>query len=233
MSIINRLHPTQYEFRQDGNYKLMNLPAASHYGLIAQDVEKVLPNLIKETKFEPAIAMPHKPGIDGKNITKDSIKADVINFKALNYTELIPIIIKGMQELSAQNDSLKRENTLQQKINADLQHQINELKAMIVSKQSTVNGQQPAVISSALLEQNIPNPFTNSTTINYTLPQKFASAQIVITDKNGKTLKTVNVSGSGKGTLKVDASTLSSSAYQYSLYVDGNLIETKQMLVTR
>ena len=73
---------------------------------------------------------------------------------------------------------------------------------MIVSNRSPlnagVNGQPSTVISAASLQQNIPNPFTNSSTINYTLPQKFASAQIVITDKNGKTLKTVNVSDSGK-----------------------------------
>ncbi len=150
MGIINKLHPTQYEFRQDGNYKLMMLPAGSHYGLIAQDVEKVLPNLIKETEFDPAMAKPHKPG--EKNITKDSAKSDVINFKALNYTELIPIMIKGMQELSSQNDSLKDKSTVQEKINADLQNQINELKAMIVSDKSTpvplnagVNGQPSTV----------------------------------------------------------------------------------------
>ena len=140
MDIINKLHATQYEFRQDGNYKLMNLPVGSHYGLIAQEVETVLPNLIKETKVDPAMATPRKPG--EKNIAKDSAKSDVINFKALNYTELIPIMIKGMQELSSQNDSLKNENIVQEKVNAGLQNQINELKAMIVSNQSTVNSQQ-------------------------------------------------------------------------------------------
>ena len=75
---------------------------------------------------------------------------------------------------------------------------VDELKAMIVSGRSTVDGQQSTAISSASLQQNIPNPFTNTTKIGYTLPQKFNSAQIVITDKNGKTLKTVNVSDSGK-----------------------------------
>ena len=35
--------------------------------------------------------------------------------------------------------------------------------------------------------------------------------------------------GNGKGSAQIDASTVSSGAYQYSLYVDGKLIETKQM----
>ena len=227
MDIINKLHATQYEFRQDGNYKLMNLPVGSHYGLIAQEVETVLPNLIKETKFDPAMATPRKPG--EKNIAKDSAKSDVINFKALNYTELIPIMIKGMQELSSQNDSLKNENIVQEKVNAGLQNQINELKSMMISSQQITI----SISSSASLQQNIPNPFTNTTSIGYSLPNKFSSAHIVITDKNGKTLKAIIISGSGKGSIHVDASTISSGAYQYSLIVDGRLIDTKQMILIK
>jgi hypothetical protein len=63
---------------------------------------------------------------------------------------------------------------------------VDELKAMIVSGRSTVDGQQSTAISSASLEQNIPNPFTNTTKIGYTLLQKYTNAQIVITDKTVK-----------------------------------------------
>src|SRR5206468_645797 len=116
---------------------------------------------------------------------------------------------------------------------SSLQNQINELKAMILSNQSSANNQQSIVISSASLLQNIPNPFTNSTTIGYILPQKFTNAQIVIKDKLGSTLKVVNVSGIGKGSLNVDASTLASGTYQYSLIIDGKFIDTKQMILAR
>lgn len=50
---------------------------------------------------------------------------------------------------------------------------------------------------------------------------------------NDKTLKAVKVSGSGKGDINVDASTLSSGAYQYSLIVDGKLFATKQMVIAK
>ena len=225
MNIINKLHPTQYKFRQDGNYKLMHLPAGNHYGLIAQDVEKVLPNLIKETKFDPALATPH-------NITKDSAKSDVINFKALNYTELIPIMIKGMQELSQQNDSLKNKIVAQQQINYDLETRLAKLEAMMNVSSVSINNQQSTVISSSSLQQNIPNPFTHTTNIGYSLPQKFTSAQIVITDKSGRIIKAINIL-SNKGNVIIDASTLASGAYQYSLIVDGRLIDTKQMVLAK
>ena len=89
------------------------------------------------------------------------------------------------------------------------------------------------VILSASLSQNIPNPFNNTTTINYSIPQQFSSAQIIITDQSGKVLKQININSVAKGSLNVDASTLPSGAYCYSLIVNGKLIDTKQMVLVK
>jgi hypothetical protein len=159
----------------------------------------------------------------------------------LRYADFVVPLVKAVQELSAENDSVKNENAAQQNQINNLQKQIDELKAMMVSNQTTVNRQRATVLSSASLTQNIPNPFRDATTINYTLPQQYSSAKIIITDKNGSVLKEVNFSNSsptggswkGAGSLNVDASTLSSGAYQYSLYVDGRLIDTKQMVLAK
>jgi len=62
---------------------------------------------------------------------------------------------------------------------------------------------------------------------------QYSSAKIILTDKLGKTLKEINVSGKGRGSLQIDASMFSSGAYQYTLYVDSRLIDTKQMLLTK
>lgn len=101
----------------------------------------------------------------------------------------------------------------------------------MVPNQSTVNRQLSTVVSSASLEQNIPNPFNHTTTINYTLPQQYSSAKMIVVDRAGKVLKEINVSGNGKGSLKLDASILASGAYNYSLYVDGTLIDTKGIVL--
>jgi len=151
----------------------------------------------------------------------------------LRYSEFVVPLVKAVQELSAANDAKDAALEVQQKINADLQKQIDELKAMIISNQPSANSQRSTLLASSSLQQNIPNPVTNSTTINYTLPQIHSSAKIIITDKNGKAIKEANISGSGKGSLKVDASLFAGGIYQYSLYADGKLIETKQMVVAR
>ncbi len=132
----------------------------------------------------------------------------------LRYSEFVVPLVKAVQELSKQNE--------------DLQKQIDELKAIVLKgkQQSSLN------VSSAALGQNVPNPFINSTIIHYTIPKSRntgTSAKIIITDKNGKVLKEARVVGSGKGSINVDAATLSSGTYQYSLYIDGKLIDTKQM----
>jgi hypothetical protein len=230
IEIINKLHPKQYQFRQDGNYKLMNLPQGNHYGLIAQEVEKVLPDLVKDSRFKTSLSNPQLTEEEAKN-------AEIINFKALNYTEMIPILIKGMQEQQSIIENQQQQSDLQQQ-------EIDELKQMVLLlqqnfsnynprfRQSAGGNQQVAINQkpeTASLSQNIPNPFNNTTTIKYNVPQTSSTKKIIITDKIGKILKEVDLPGSGKGSLKIDASTLSSGAYQYSLYIDGRLADTKQM----
>jgi hypothetical protein len=133
----------------------------------------------------------------------------------LRYSDFVVPLVKAVQQLSQQNE--------------DLQKQINELRAMMSSSNINTN----IMINDASLSQNNPNPFTKTTTIAYSLPQKFAHAQIIITDKNGKTLKQINISGSGKGAVNIDAATLSAGAYNYALYADGKLISSKQMVLTK
>lgn len=233
MDILKQLHPKQYQYKQDGDYKLMNLPNGQHYGLIAQDVEKILPDLVKNSKFNVEYAMPHKPFIDSKSAgnkfsNQTAQTAEIINFKALNYTELIPIIIKGMQEQQTTIEKQQQSIEELKQLNQQQQQQINQLIGLVNA--ATANS---IATSKLALQQNVPNPFSNSTSITYSLPAKFSSAKIIITDKNGNALKQINLTNTGNGTVQIDASTLASGAYQYSLYIDGKTIETKQMVLQK
>jgi hypothetical protein len=194
-----------------------------HTGFVAQDVEKVA----QELKYD----------FDGVNHPQN----DKDNY-SLVYADFVPSLVKAVQELSTQNDSLMQEN-------ADLRKQFADLRALVLSVQQKQESCSPCGTGSASsvqtntafitdadavsLQQNIPNPFNNTTIINYTLPQTYSSAKIIVVDKNGKMLKEINVTGSGKGSLKLEAATLSSGAYHYSLYVNGRLIDTKQMVLAK
>jgi hypothetical protein len=60
------------------------------------------------------------------------------------------------------------------------------------------------------------------------LPQQYFSAKIIVVNKTVKVLKEINVSAK-KDSVQLDASTLASGAYQYSLHIDRKLIDRKQM----
>jgi hypothetical protein len=97
MNILLQLKPKIYEFRSDGKFSNLNLPKGKHYGVLAQDLEEVLPNLVKEVENE--VSPP--PVIDNQNgsLKLASLETvEKIKTKAVNYTELIPIMIKGIQE---------------------------------------------------------------------------------------------------------------------------------------
>ena len=228
MNIINKLKPKNYEFRDDEKYASFNLPKGTHYGLIAQDLQLVLPNLVSEVlrpigsiKLETAI----KPSADGKplsaaeiaqqkKVTETAESKENIMIKGINYTELIPILIKGMQELSAKNE--------------DLQSQISELKSLI-AKGGNATSIGPG---NGYLKQNIPNPATNNTVISYYLPDNVGYAQIKITDIKGSVIKTFNAA-KGEGQISLRSGDLPAGTYNYSLYLNNKTIDTKQMIITK
>jgi hypothetical protein len=225
LKFINKLRPVTYHLNvHDIDKKLRvtedKLTAGEadkkekqlYTGFVAQEVEKAANEI----------------GYDFSGVSKPENDSD---FYGIRYTDFIMPLVKSVQELSKQNDSLKETN-------ASLQSQMNEMKAVIkkLADKEDIDISSTSInasLSSASLAQNIPNPYNHTTSIAYNLPAKFSSAQIVVTDITGKTLKTVNVSGQGKGVLHLDASILSAGYYNYSLMVDGKLIDTKRMILAK
>ena len=228
LEMINKLHPKSYTFRTDGWYGKMNLPTGTHIGIMAQELEKVLPEAVKESSINTNYLSRERGN------GKEQGPGENIDFKAVNYVELIPVMIKGMQELSAKNeeltaanDKLVKQNADQQTLNQSLETRLSKLEGMM-----NTGKQQNVSLSSASLEQNIPNPpVNNATKINYNIPASAANAEMTITDVYGKKVKQINLNKSGKGILNVDTKGLAAGTFSYTLFVDGKMIETKKMVV--
>jgi hypothetical protein len=86
LSKIMALQPENYEY-DTATYKAMNLPTGMQDGLIAQDVETVMPELVTE------VTAPH-PDID----TVDAAPTTPTTFKAINYNGFIAVLIAAVQE---------------------------------------------------------------------------------------------------------------------------------------
>ncbi|MEP7318406.1 MAG: hypothetical protein ABI921_06685 [Panacibacter sp.] len=146
----------------------------------------------------------------------------------LRYAEFVGPLVKAVQELSKMNDEKDT------KIN-DLQNQINELRALMLSNTRTAissleSSQTTTVGSLATLGQNIPNPFNSSTTINYYLPVNKGNASINLYSESGAIIKSVKLSGIGSSSINIKTAEFSSGTYRYALVLDGKIIDSKQMI---
>jgi hypothetical protein len=79
LELLNKLRPVSYTWDEKLNRK------GTDFGLIAQEVEEILPNIVKETE----------------TLFDDKI------YKSVSYEKLIPFLIKSIQELTEEINKLK------------------------------------------------------------------------------------------------------------------------------
>jgi hypothetical protein len=222
LAFINKLKAVTYNLDATGLDNFLNKNRANKNGSGARErslMDKALKDKEKniQTGFvaQDVEKAAKEIGYDFSGVDVAQNENDVYGLK---YAEFVVPLVKAVQELSAKNDEKD------QKI-ASLEARLDKLEVLLKSPASSTT-----LLSDATLDQNLPNPFGKNTTIGYTLPQHYKRAHIQITDATGKLLKTMNISGSGRGTINVDASILSAGAYYYALYIDNTLISTKTMI---
>ena len=140
---------------------------------------------------------------------------------SLSYEKLVVPLIKAVQEQQQKIEKLEQENS-------DIKNQLTELKALVMGHTGagTISG------SEVMLEQNTPNPFDHTTSIKYAIPSGFQSAQLLITDNSGRTIKAIALT-STSGVAHLDGYLLSGGSYNYSLVIDGKIALTKKMVITK
>ncbi|MEI6948701.1 tail fiber domain-containing protein [Paraflavisolibacter sp. H34] len=114
LGIIGKLKPHRFEYRRDGKLAGLNLPTGKHFGLLAQELEATLPQLVQEVENEvflpDATALPPSPnGTAAVTPPAPVTTVEKISLKAVNYTELIPLLIRAIQEQQEQIQKLQEE----------------------------------------------------------------------------------------------------------------------------
>lgn len=217
LQIVNLLTPKTFYFDTTAHPN-MSLSSRKQWGFVAQDVETVLPELVGS-----AI---HPPEMD----TNGNVIIPALTYKTLNYQGFIAILMKGMQEQQKQIQSQKNSiDSLRTQMNSccssntrtqNPDPSINQTNVTLDNSQNIV------------LNQNVPNPFAEQTTIAYNLPESVQKAQLLFYDATGKLIKSVDLTDRGKGQVNVFANDLSNGIYSYALVVDGQIADTKRMVKT-
>lgn len=209
-SILLNLKPKYYSFNNE-EFPQMGLGEGTHCGLIAQEVEEILPDLVEDIIF------PTHFDSDG------NIDSESFSYKGLNYIELIPILIGGFQEQQAQISSLTEQLNACCSDVKSLNLPIDE-ETQVVLKNVSDENQKP------ILYQNTPNPHGGQCSIRYFVPESNSACEIHFFDNYGNLVKAISIPAKGMGQLNVDAQDLSAGSYTYALVIDGEVKATRVML---
>ncbi len=225
---IKTLNPVSYNFTNTAVPQI-SFKSNLDYGFIAQQLQTVYPELVD------TVRVPAKLDSLGNIVNPAKI------LKTVNYKAMSALLVRSVQEQQFTIDSLKNKLLKQDSINAKVQDQIAALTNQINGCCSNATGRVATPTKNQVdvelsdkdvivLDQNVPNPFAEQTTITYNVPVSVGKAQIIFYNALGQIIQTVDIKTRGKGKVNVFASDLSSGLYHYTLIADGKVIESKKMV---
>jgi hypothetical protein len=95
---VMALQPKRYDMKTDEFKGRINLPKGEQFGLLAQDVQAVFPQLVRDATAPVRLT---------KEEREARVKKDGLKFKSVNYNALIPVLIAAMQEQEAKIEALE------------------------------------------------------------------------------------------------------------------------------
>lgn len=139
---------------------------------------------------------------------------------SINYIEMIPLLVESIKELKAEIATLQGGNGG---------------GAVVMSRAipGATDIEEVTALTIPMLKQNNPNPFTENTVIEYSLPETVQTANLYIYDMNGKQIEQIVLTERGEASVTVDGGQLAAGMYLYSLIADGKVIDTKRMILTK
>lgn len=187
MNVIKYNYRDRQEERSDTAQAHSQAPTTAkkqlHYGLSAQELQQIYPDLVIE-------------GQDG--------------YLGVNYVEMVPILIRSIQELKAELDEVR----------GGTGDASRSIATSFAETSATGN----------VLYQNTPNPFKEQTVIRFSLADDAHDAAICIFDMTGKMLKKLPIS-SGENSVSINGWELGEGMFLYTLIVNGREIDTKRMII--
>jgi hypothetical protein len=136
--------------------------------------------------------------------------------KCVNYIEMVPLLVQSINELKSEIASLKKGDSAisKTKSTAAITDVEEETEMLSVS-------------------QNRPNPFTDKTTIELSIPESVSKASLFIYDMSGKQIDRIDIADRGTTNVSITSTGLTEGMYLYSFVADGKIVSTKRMILTK
>jgi len=218
---VMQLKPISYQYNGKAGVEDTE---RSHVGILAQNLQDVAPMMVESFVHEEIVNDEYKSG-EYKSVSKEEflqIRDNEIKYLLINAIQDQQVIIEAKEERIS-----------------NLESRLSQLEGMIediAASQTNGSANQNIILegTNATLLQNRPNPFNENTVIEYVLPENATDAVVQILDMNGRLLKQIVLSKDARnGTLNLEAQGLMSGTYMYNLMIDGELIDTKKMVLTK
>ncbi len=243
LKTIRNLNPVSYQYNGIGGFETSN----KYIGLIAQNLQRNEPmGVIHSTIIKDSISHDTASIL---NIYEEAVMYTAVNaIKQLDsaVSPKLPLILHDSVIIQQQQRTIDSLVNALQGIQTCLttlcsnNHSpvhLNGGNGGSGDSSSAITNVQSILLSASvnapLLYQNIPNPFSVGTKINYYLPEGTIGATLVFYDTYGNQMKTVELSQTGNGTLNITPDNLTAGIYSYSLIVNNTVIDTKRMILQK
>lgn len=161
------------------------------------------------------------------------VTQDANGVQYINYVEMIPLLIAAMQEMyhvaGRQGINLMPDESYYSQFQSSF---TDSMPSSLIPNLTNRLSRQDSN-DEARLFQNSPNPFIEQTEIRYYVPLNASSASIFIFTLDGRLRKTINLTSFGSGVMTIDNTLLEPGMYLYTLVVDEQIIDNKQMILTQ
>ncbi len=211
---VLRIRPVTFQYNGKAGIK----SGETYVGIVAQEIQKIAPYMISE--FSPTEVI-----IEDDSTADPTASSVQSSEKYLQYdgTALIYMLVNAIKE--QQEIIHSKESRI-----VDLEEKVDHLTVQFEEfTQRILNIELAGDQGTAILYQNIPNPFDNSTGISYVIPEGASNAAIHFYNMNGRLLRKVAIKQPGHGQIQIDSEDLSSGIYSYQLVIDGQLVDSKKM----
>jgi hypothetical protein len=210
---VKNLQGVRYQFKEEKEGE--NGEEDFRLGFIAQEVEKICPEVVKETP-------------DG--------------IKGMSYSDLIAVLVEAIKEQQTQIEDLRvmvfeccqqnpnytsPKNSNENNGQDDIEMRNDNLLQHLSTDENTTQG------TLARLFQNVPNPFSANTEISFEIPSNAISAKLLIHDMQGAEIKSYGITTKGIGSIIIQGSELQAGIYMYTLLVNNRIVDTKKMILTK